>query len=348
MARNPRKTVINGNHQKIKLLKLYVYLTKHSDENHPLSTQQILEYLSGEGIPCDRRTLSKDIAVLNDYGFDVIAKLSRTKLYYVPEYNRSFDEAELRTLIDSVQAARFINPEKTKDLVGRIAGLAGEHRSKVLRDNVVHFNTNKSRVKNIFGVIDLAIAAIREERKLSFRYCDLDEKREKVFRHGGARYLVNPLALVYRDDAYYLMCYNIESASPYYYRLERMEGVLKEEEGIDETCREWSSKHRVESVVGSCVRMYGNPETSEVTLTYDRGDYLTLGAILDRFGDLAHPAPDRSRSPMLKFIKVWVQISPTFWAWVMQFQGKIGIYEKEYHQQLRDFAEKTLMSIEHN
>lgn len=348
MARNPRKTIIGGNHQKIKLLKLYVHLTKNSDENHPLSTQQLLDYLGSQGIPCDRRTLAKDIAVLNDYGFDVISKLSRCKLYYVPDYNRSFDEAELRTLIDSVQAARFINPEKTKDLVRRIAGLAGEHRSRVLRDNIVLFNTNKSQVKNIFGVIDLAIAAIRESKKLSFRYCDLDEKREKVFRHGGARYVVNPMALVYRDDAYYLMCYNQDDDAPYYYRLERMESVATEEECLDETCREWRKKHRVETVVGACVRMYGNPETSEVTLTYNRGDYRTLGAILDRFGDLARPAPDRSRSPMLKFIKVWVQISPTFWAWVMQFQGKIGVYEKEYHQQLRDFAEKTLLSIENN
>ena len=54
------------NPQKIKLLKLYEILRQHTDEDRPLSTNQLCAMLEAEGITCDRRTLAEDIDILND------------------------------------------------------------------------------------------------------------------------------------------------------------------------------------------------------------------------------------------------------------------------------------------
>ena len=45
------------NFSKIKLLRIWEILKQESDEEHPLSTNQIIELLARGGISCDRRTL---------------------------------------------------------------------------------------------------------------------------------------------------------------------------------------------------------------------------------------------------------------------------------------------------
>ena len=54
------------NWQKIKILKLLELLQQQTDDQHPLTTTGICAKMDLIGIPCDRRTLSKDIALLNE------------------------------------------------------------------------------------------------------------------------------------------------------------------------------------------------------------------------------------------------------------------------------------------
>ena len=60
--------------QKIKLLKLLELLKQESDELHPMTTSQICKRMEEMDIPCDRRTLSVDAQILNDWGFEVMTK----------------------------------------------------------------------------------------------------------------------------------------------------------------------------------------------------------------------------------------------------------------------------------
>lgn len=60
------------NWQKIKLLKFAELLRQESDEHHPLTTNQICDYMIRNDIPCDRRVVSHDVALLNDMGIEVL------------------------------------------------------------------------------------------------------------------------------------------------------------------------------------------------------------------------------------------------------------------------------------
>lgn len=60
------------NCQKIKLLKLYELLRQETDEQNPMTTMTIIERLGKMGISCDRRTLAKDMDVLNGQGYEVM------------------------------------------------------------------------------------------------------------------------------------------------------------------------------------------------------------------------------------------------------------------------------------
>lgn len=103
------------NFTKIKLLKLWEILSVGSDEDHPLSTSEIIDKLKSQGVECDRKTLYEDIRTLNEYGYEVLCeKGQRSNRYCVVD--RSFDVPELHILMDAVQAAGFITEKKTAEL----------------------------------------------------------------------------------------------------------------------------------------------------------------------------------------------------------------------------------------
>jgi len=127
------------NSQKIKLLKLYEMLRQHTDEDRPLPTNQLCAMIKAEDIICDRRTLAEDNDILNVNGVEVLRRHTRyAMLFYIVD--RRFDLAEVKILIDAIQAASFITPQKTKDLTDKVASLAGTHKVAVLVENLDIFN----------------------------------------------------------------------------------------------------------------------------------------------------------------------------------------------------------------
>ena len=99
------------NCQKIKLLKLYEILKQETDEQHSMTTMTIIERLAKMGISCERRTLAKDMAILNEQGYEVMSCwIGKEKGYYIED--RSFSVPELKILIDAVQAASFVTDKK--------------------------------------------------------------------------------------------------------------------------------------------------------------------------------------------------------------------------------------------
>ena len=58
--------------QKIKLLVLWDILQKNTDEEHSMTTQDIMTALDECDISVSRKTLYEDIALLNKYGYEVL------------------------------------------------------------------------------------------------------------------------------------------------------------------------------------------------------------------------------------------------------------------------------------
>ena len=103
-------------YQKVKLLVLYEILRQESSKEQPLTTRQLCD------IPCDRRTLAMDVAMLNELGFVVHSRYVAHALgYYLDE--RSFSVAELKIMMDAVQAANFIPEEQSSDMMEKFAVL---------------------------------------------------------------------------------------------------------------------------------------------------------------------------------------------------------------------------------
>ncbi len=303
------------NNQKIKLLRIMEFLRAESTEGKPVSTSQIISYLNSIHISCERRTLYKDMDMLIESGANIVkTELGRENAYYMNEV--SFSLAEVKTLIDAVQAANFIPVDKTADLVEKLLSYAGVRRSEIVRDNIIFYNNHKHSNQDIYENIEQIELAIKKKKQLSFYYFDLNEKRERVYRKEMKRYVEDPVALLFNEDNYYLVTYNRKHEKNLHYRVDRMDTVEIEDEPICEEAR--IKKRKTESYTEQVFKMYSG-ETEIVTMEFAPDK---LGVIYDKFGENIEVR--HADKGWLK-IKVTVQISPTFWGWIYQLGDQIKI-----------------------
>ena len=141
------------NETSLRVLYLYKILMRYSDVDHPLSTNQVLQYFNSMyGIQMHRTTVSKYVELLCSSGMDVVEIRSRSKKYYIND--RTFDLPELKLLIDAVQASRFISAKKSEALVEKLTSLASEESKEELRRNLINTSKVKSENEKTYYIID--------------------------------------------------------------------------------------------------------------------------------------------------------------------------------------------------
>ncbi|MBO7184792.1 MAG: WYL domain-containing protein [Oscillospiraceae bacterium] len=320
------------NYRKVKLIKLLELLRQHTDAQHPMTNSQVCAAMDEMGIPCDRRIISQDVAVLNDMGYEImVTMIGHEKAYYVDD--RSFSVPELKILIDAVHASSFITEKKSNELIEKLAALAGIHQAEVLKRNMVCFNTRKHSNEKILYTIDTLEEAILTQKKVIFLYFDLNENGERVYRRGGHHYVVEPVALVFNEDNYYMSCYSSRHDSTSNYRVDRMDGV----EIIEEPCSEkaLALRDQVATYTEQAFKMFGG-QLEDVVLEFDR---VLIGVVYDKFGESVKMIPS-GENKCIATVKV--RISPTFWGWLFQFAGQMKILSPTHLlEQYKEYARKA-------
>lgn len=309
------------NRQKIKLIKLYELLRKETDEDHPISRVELCRRLNEMNISSNVRTLSEDIKVLTDNGFEIESFLKdKEKYFYVPEHELTIPE--IKILIDALQAATFVTEKKTAELVEKVAALGGSHKAELLKENMICFNTRKHTNEAILYTVDGIEDAIIRRKKIAFNYFHLNEKAERVYVTTGTgekkRYYVEPVALIFNEDNYYLMAYSSKHPdSTASYRIDRIDHL----EVVEESVMSEATIAKIDGVAEfteQAFKMYGG-DLEDVVLQFDRS---LVDPVFDKFGE---------DTPMMKVndttcaATVHVQISPTFFGWLAQFGNRMKI-----------------------
>ena len=307
------------NYQKIKLLKIMEILRQETDEDHPMTKAELSARLESMNVSSSVRSLNRDIKLLNEQGYEIMEQLiGHEKGYFVCD--RSFSVPELKILIDAVQAASFVTEKKTGELVDKIAALGGSHRAGILKGNLVKFNTRKHRNETVYYTVGFIEDAIQRNKKIIFKYFDLDENGQKVYRRDGHHYVVEPVALVFNEDNYYLIVYSEKHDGTANYRVDRIDGVEIIDDPVSDKAR--SLRRKVARYTEEAFKMFnGQPET--ITLRFT--DKL-IGPVLDKFGEVTKMT--RMDDHTIEST-VQVRIAPTFWGWLFQFGTDMDIVGPE-------------------
>ena len=225
------------------------------------------------------------------------------------------DIPELRIMMDAVQAANFITEQKNAELIDKIAALGGSNQARLLKSNVVEFNTTKHSNEDIYLNVSTLSDGISCGKKVSFRYFDLDCNK-RVLRKNGDKYIVNPVNLVYTNDNYYLIGYHDNHNAVTTYRVDRMQDVEVTDEDINAAARPQSLdvfEHRKQAF-----SMFGG-ESVEVSFEADKS---ILDVIYDKFGE---DLPVYCKPDNRVTFSAAVQLSPVFFGWCCMLGEKLKI-----------------------
>ena len=307
-----------GSNQKIKILYLMKILLDRTDEEHGLTLEEISNALLEYDICAERKTLYDDFEVLRLFGIDIEKRKEKTVTYHV--ISRDFELPELKLLVDAVQSSKFITHKKSAELIKKIEGFASRYDANKLQRQVFVANRIKTMNESIYYTVDYIHEAINKNVKVAFQYFYLNEKKEKVLRHDGKKYIVSPCALTWDDENYYMIGYDSESDKIKHYRVDKMTKI-----SITEEKREGTELFKNFDMAVYSNKTFGMYGGREETVSLRCKNHLS-GIILDRFGQDISLIPDIEGHFR---INVKVHISPLFLTWIMNFGEDIRILSPE-------------------
>lgn len=164
---------------------------------------------------------------------------------------------------------------------------------------------------NVFIIADKITSVIDSDKMIEFQYYDYTGGKEKVLRNDGEIYKVSPCALTWNDERYYMLDFYDNRKKLIAFRVDRMclPVILEQERYMD-------PDFSVEKYMNHVFRIFSGERRHVVFESEDR----LMQNVIDQFGNEI-PMEDQEGSRFR--ITVDVEINPTFFSWVFQFEGDI-------------------------
>ncbi len=204
--------------KKLLIINILDILRRYTDVSHRLSQKEIVELLRSKyTMNADRKAVKRNLMNLVDFGFPIsysesvrTGRSGEEEIVYSDWYmEHEFEDGELRLLIDSLLASRYIPRSQCRELIRKLEGLS----SVYFHEKVKHICTMPVQQPDnpqLFYTIDLLDEAIAKGRKVVFRYCsyDVDKQLHPRKREDGTirEYIVTPYQLAAANGRYYLIC----------------------------------------------------------------------------------------------------------------------------------------------
>lgn len=300
--------------QKQKLLYIAQYLMENTDENHAVSTPQLIEYLNSQGIKAERKSIYNDIDTLNDFGMDIIRSDEHRGGYMLA--SRPFELAEVKLLVDLVQSSKFITEKKSRELITKLETLTSKYDAKAMRRQVEIVGRSKTHNETIYYNVDMVHTAISKNVKIRFHYFDWDVNKNMKLRHDGAWYEVSPWRLTWDDENYYLMAFDEKTNAIRFYRVDKIVDIA-----LTENPRDGKDVFEHLDMAEFSKKTFGMFAGEEKTVRLRCENSLT-GVIIDTFGTDVALRPDGENH----FIaRAEVVVSSQFFGWLAGLGARVEV-----------------------
>ncbi len=247
---------------KEKLLYILEFLKK-TDEQHPVNTNELIAYLATKGIKAERKSVARDIAVLRNSGYSIILCDELKKGYYMTD--QLFEDYELKMIADAISGAKFLPYNDSRTLVDKICTMATATGEELIREQSFIDEQIKPKNRTVRFSIDKIINAIKQGRKISFHYLEIQPDGGMKLKRDGHTYEISPYYLCWMDDGYFLIGNSKSHNHLTHFRVEMMVDVeiLKErirpKEEIEELDENFSIgeylRHNINMYTGEIIRV---------------------------------------------------------------------------------------------
>ena len=310
---------MNGSENpKQKLMYILDILNMETDEDHMLTMPEIKERLAVKGIEAERKSITRDINLLIDLGYDISTFEENRKGYYMRE--RTFEECELRILIDAVLSSKCITKKKSGELVKKLETLGSRHMADKFWSQICLDERIKCTNEEIYYNIDKINRSISKNSKITFKYYSYDVNKGFVACKEGKNYEINPYALVWHEDFYYLIGMHDKYNDFTHYRVDKMKDIIitkekrKDISYIPEHRNGFDTAHYMKGVF----KMFTG-EKDKVEIKFSNS---LINAAIDRFGE---NVTMRKVDDTHFVLATDAYAGEGFVSWIMQFGGKAEV-----------------------
>ena len=310
-------------------LALLEILTTNTDEDHILTTRQLLDLLKTQyDLDIERRTLYSNLAILEQAGYKISRYEDNGKGYFLEE--KQFDKGEILLLCNAIHASHYISDKQSTLLIKKLLKTLSKYEANEFKGNVYMPNPQKTLNSELMYNISLISEAIRDHKMIQFTYNRYNNQKQMVPRREEP-YLVEPRYIVYADSRPYLIATNKKYYNFTHYRIDRINKAFL----IDEAVKPLPKEIDAYEYAKNKLFMYGD-DMEPVTFLCDNR---IMDHMIDLFGPDVLIAPQNEESFMLR--TTTSKTGALFLA--QQFLDSIQIMEpKELRKEFKKRLETTL------
>lgn len=296
----------------IRIIELLRFLYQQTDEAHAVTVSEMIEYLKSKGIPSVRQTVYTDLEALDTAGIDIVQIKSTQNRYFIG--SRIFEYPELKMLVDAVASSKVISAKKSQALIQKLGQLTSIQQAEQLQRLASLSSRVKPHNEKVYYIIDSIQTAILDQHQISFQYYEYTPEKKKILKHDGYRYILDPYALEWKNDHYYLIGYSHKHKGIAHFRVDRLTSV----EPLDSKFQPMPD-FDVAGYTNKMVDMFAAEHAEQVKLLCSNE---LMRVIIDHYGEDIEISPyDDTHFTVI----IEVNPSGTFYGWVFKFMGKIRI-----------------------
>lgn len=202
----------NGRQISERLMILRDYLYANADKTHAVKMEEIQKLYAENGFDGESGDYISIKTVYRD--LDALKSIYHIETEYVEKYkgyilkNPPFEAYEMRLIVDSVQASKFITQREADALTKIITQQFGNGRRQNLNRRAYVYDRIRSQNDSVVKDADRIHEAITAGYKIGFRYFHLHPDRSKEYTNKGQLIVVSPFALYWNAGNLYLYCHN--------------------------------------------------------------------------------------------------------------------------------------------
>ena len=296
-----------------RILHIYNYLCRSTDEEHGVTCRDIQDYLSKTAnlSNVSPLTIRRDIDRLCAAGNDIRRKNGPHNTAVYSLIDKGFTFNEIRFMVDSISINKFLSAEQKKKLIHKFEGMCtdAEIRSLVSRISLV---SAAAPSLDLLENLDTVHRLISEHRKINFKYGKFDTKKQMNY-YSKSREMI-PVRVVYFDEHFYLRCFNEENEQFRTYRIDRMKAI----KGGRQSRKKIPEDKKYDGFVAD---MFAPDRFRYVTMRVKR--YL-LDEMLEKLGRYGSFADDRD-NPDCVLVRAKVGVNDRFYLWVLKYGDAVEI-----------------------
>lgn len=205
--------------QRDRTLCLTRILYQQTDEHHPLTMQQLLHQLAQAGLTVERKSVYRDLAAMNKWGFSVAFRPGKQGGWYA--VRRPLDPQQVQAAVDAVGAYPWLPEGLRASLLDRLAALCPRwQRGQFHRP--VSLPPHRGRdPETVRRVLDRIYGALQSRRALSFR--QMDYVPDRGWQAAEPACVVSPKEVLWFQEQYHLLGWDHRDRCLGLYRVDRLE-----------------------------------------------------------------------------------------------------------------------------